>query len=74
MQSVVSVRPIVSILAFEPTDLWWRGFLHVYESLPQRGKVLKVRFIGQDQDWSWVSQDSNAVGVTSILDREEFVF
>jgi len=58
-----SVRPSVSVLAFEPTDLWPWSFACVWVTTMARGR-LKLKVTGQGQD---------AVGLTPILDRGQFL-
>ena len=54
----LSIRPSVSNLSFEPTELWPRSFACVWVTTMARRR-LKLKATGQGQD---------AVGLTPILD------
>jgi len=60
MQSPLSTCPSLSNLSFQPTDLWPWCFACVAH---MAHKGLKLKVTGQGQD---------AVGLTSILDQEQF--
>ena len=67
-----SIRPFVSILAFEPTDLW-RWLFCAFMGHGYSSPEIEI----QSQDWvavGFFSKDGNAVCLTLVLHRRQFVF